>query len=343
MSSKNKKTTTKPTPTTTKPTPTPIVNDRTESDKTLVKEMFESNSNEQIMKKLQNDEEALSLAQKMDEMYDKLKKLIKVNPAFMDFDDKAKLAHFRDGLKYAELMSDHPIVTRYLICMGQYSTKAFRKFLYKIKNTVIPLDRKKGHMEDEWIRRQSDYVKYLWESYQKKHYSTVDSARVWQETYDKLKGEFDDFRNLHKKAEETVKETKILNNGENLKELLQRLKTGKQHLSDVETAQLIAQLKDKLYNRRFKNCIEELAKRKPIEAMCEAMGKGKPDAEVENKDVPKITMIETVDAERYAECDDKYKKPTSRDKIIEEYNKELHSEVVAIDEVDEEVDEEIQV
>jgi hypothetical protein len=301
------------------------VDHRKDSDLNIVANMASSSeNNEKIMARLQSDTEALTLAQKVDEMWAILKKIIKSNPAFMDLPDKEKLKYFREDLNYKDLMTDHPIVTRYLICMGQYSTKAFRRFLYKVKNTPVPPAnlRKKGEMEDMWIRRQADYVRYLWESYQKKHYSPTEAAVIWQDTYTKLKGEFDDFRNTHKKAEEKVKEDKVTNNALNLKELLNRIKTGVQKIEPEEEKQLIAALKHQLYARRYKNALDELLKKvKLIEHSCEGVGKGLVDPDVktkEDQDKPKITMIETVDAEKYDQYDSKYKQPTSRDKVIEE-------------------------
>lgn len=302
-----------------------VSDERKNSDLSLIANMANSTDNNiSTMSRLQSDTEALTLSQKMDSMWDVLKKHIKKTPSFMELDDKEKLKYFREDLNYKELMNDHPIVTRYLVCMGQYSSKAFRRFLYKVKTTPMPPPqlRKKGEMEDMWVRRQADYVRYLWEAYQKGHFSANDAARVWQETYQKLKGEFDDFRNMHKKAEEKVKEDKINFTAQNLKEVLQRIKSGAQHLDPEEEKELISLLKQQLYKRRFITTMEELTKKtRLIEPVCESMGKGNTDPDVKNKeedDKPKITMIETVDSEIYDQYDDKYKQPTSRDKVINE-------------------------
>ncbi len=296
-----------------------ITDERKESDLSLVTNMFNSSSNnEKTMDKLKSDDESAKVLDQMNQMWNTLKQIVKENPKFIDLTDKDKLKFFREHLKYGDIMNDHPIVTRYLICMGQYNSKAFKRFLFKVKNTPIPPGnaRKKGEMEDIWIRRQADYVRYLWESYQKKHFSHSDGAAVWQDTYTKLKGEFDDFRNLHKKAEEKVKEDKIVNNALNLKELLERLHSGAQSIDPNDEKMLLLQLKNKVYARRFKNTMEELKNKvKLIEHVCEGVGKNKDN--VVKDDQPKITMIETVDAEKYDLYDDKYKQPTSRDKEIE--------------------------
>ena len=68
-----------------------------------------------------------------------------------------------------------------------------------------PDKREKNYMEDQWIRRQADYVRFLWEAYQKGHFNNAEAKFIWEDSYTKLKGEFDDFRNIYKQVENDTK------------------------------------------------------------------------------------------------------------------------------------------
>jgi hypothetical protein len=228
------------------------------------------------------------------EMYKTLKEHVKNNPEFMDWEDKKKLNYFLEKYNYTEFRKEFPIVVRYMICMGQYSSKAFRRFLNKTQSVVHPPPdkREKGYMEDQWVRRQADYVRYLWESYQRGHYNTAEAGWVWEDSYKKLKGEFDDFRDSYKAVETKTKEEKETFKAANAKDLLERLKTGQQTLSDADAQNLIEALKDKVYKRRFTNTLAQLlATRKSTVATSEGSGTG-PEEEVVDKSKPTIHMVE---------------------------------------------------
>jgi hypothetical protein len=236
-----------------------------------------------------------------------LKKLIKTDPSFTELPDKKKLDHFRTKLGYAEFMNEYPVTTRYMICMGQYSTKAFKRFLNKIRLTIHPPANKrdKGYMEDQWVRRQADYVQYLWESYQKGHYNNAERSWIWKDAYKNLKGEFDDFRDKYKSIEKSTKEEKVKHKASNARDLLERLRTGEQTLSKDDTISLLKLLKNKLYKRNFSNTLlDMMTKVKYIESSCEGYGIG-PEA-VTDSDKPVIRMIEHIDASRMSEIPTKY-------------------------------------
>ena len=158
----------------------------------------------------QDAKTANQLVEMAEEMYKTLKDLIKERPEFVEWEDKRKLDHFRERLDYKEFMTEYPVVTRYMICMGQYSSKAYRRMLDKIRMTMHPPaeKREKGYMEDQYVRRNADYIRYLWEAYKKNHYNTAEAKYVWEEAYKTLKSEFDDFRDKYKELENTTKEEK---------------------------------------------------------------------------------------------------------------------------------------
>lgn len=235
-----------------------------------------------------------------EEMYTKLKNHVKQNPDFIKLEDKRKLDYFREKLGYKDFMTEYPIVTRYLICMGQYSSKAFRRMLDKIRMIQHPPPdkRDKGYMEDQWVRRQADYIKYLWEAYQKSHINTAEANWVWENSYKKLKGEFDDFRNKYKEVEEHTKIEKERLKAKNALDLLERLKTGKQELNNQDQVNLINALKDRVYKRRMMLTMQELLKTRAVTPpSSEGIGHG----DATNEDRPTMTMVEHVDSERINE------------------------------------------
>jgi hypothetical protein len=234
-----------------------------------------------------------------DDMYKNLKEYVTKFPEFINITDKKKLEYFSDTLNHKEFMTEFPIVTRYMICMGQYSTKAFRRMLVKVSKVVHPdgPNRAKGYMEDQWIRRQADYVRYLWEEYQRKrnaHINTAEASLVWEDAYKTLKGEFDDFRNKYKDIEERTKEEKKQLAGDNVKDLLARLSTGEQKLSKEDEQVLLFNLQPLLWRKRYKvGPLKELTdlvndnKLKFYEPTAHGIGTAE-----EVKEKPTITMIE---------------------------------------------------
>ncbi len=245
------------------------------------------------------------IIEKANELWKAIKTHIKKDSSFKDLESQDKLELFRTKFGYATFMDEFPIVARYMICHGQYTEKAFSRMLRKIETTVHPPPdkRDKGYMEDQWVRRQADYVQYLWESYQKRHQNTAERQWIWQTTYERLRKEFDDFRDMHKDIEERVKKEKKVLAGQNARELLERLSSGQQNLSPAEEEFLLEQLRT-VFDKKLNGVLD--------------------DEEPEEKDPNKIVMIETVDVERMHEIDDKYKpeelrgmEPVLEDDVIE--------------------------
>ncbi len=253
----------------------------------------------QIAAETKTTDEIIAIAEKM---YKELKEVVHANKKFVEMEDKLKLDLFRKNKEYDEFMTEFPVVSRYLICMGQYKTKAFRKMLEKIKlKAAEPMQqREKGYNEDQWIRRNCDYVRYLWEAYQKTHYSQAESNFIWEDTYRKLKGEFDDFRNKYKDVEEATKKEKERFKVQNAKDLLNRLNTKTQKLNENDSNKLKKSLYDLLYRRRYTNAINDLMTKTPkIEAVCEGKGTGPEEIKRDKKNV--VTMVEHIDPSRMQE------------------------------------------
>ena len=178
-------------------------------------------------------------------IWEDLKKIVRETPEYKEWEDKKKISYFRDTLKYKEFMDTYPVTSRYMICMGQFTVKAFKRFLQKLYTFKLdPIKRmEKGYTEDQWLRRQADYVRYLWEDYQKGHYNINHAQIIWQDAYQKLRGEMDDFRDKHKEIEKNVDEEKKKHKIENVKELLGRITGSEQKLSEADMIKLINVIK----------------------------------------------------------------------------------------------------
>ena len=188
-----------------------------------------------------------------------IKKRLKEDITFINKSDDEKITIYQNT-EYKNFYTEYPIVCRYMICMGQFSNKAFNKFLLKCKNVVHdPVkSREPGYNDDQWICRQSDYVKYLWESYQKQHYSKSDANTIWMQTYKTLKKEFLDFKNLHKEIEEKLKLDKQTNKTELVKEMLERLSKKEQTLDSESSNILMDNLRNKVMEQRKKKLIKSI-------------------------------------------------------------------------------------
>lgn len=270
---------------------------------------------------------------KMEKMWKVLKDIVKSNSEFAGYDDKKKLSYFRDKLQYEQLMDEHPIVTRYMICLGQYSSKAFRRQLIKIKTCLsnVPVEREKGYMEDQWIMRQADYVRFLYEAYKKGKYDNLEAKMIWQNAYKSLKGEFDDFRKLYDDKKEEIEKNKQQFQQERTSELMESLRSGSKELPEEDMKNLIEKLKKiKAEKEKKENIsVQQIPsdKKSLLENIPEenTETKSKPKRKNKSKDDKKIgiTMIAYADDEEYSKIDDKYKQPIKNELIKDIVNKDL--------------------
>lgn len=254
----------------------------------------------------QNRPAPTDLVQRVNQMYKYLKNYIKANPEFKTWNDKKKLEHFRSIEDYSKLISELPIVTKYMICLGQYSSRALERVVAKTERLTHspPENRPKGYEQDQWLCRQADYAQYLWEENRKgKHIDSVERKMVWERTYNLLKKEFDDFKDKYSEVEKMVKEDKKRQDGSRVREMLERIVSKQQELSDRGMSTLRPNIDMLLYKNIYENVLRELLfEYPPLEASHFSVGRG---SDVDDKS--KIKMIETVDADRMDEIADKYK------------------------------------
>ena len=208
---------------------------------------------------IEKDHIEMSVA-KANDLWCSIKKKVKDTPEFVELSDSKKIDIFQKDAEYKDFYTEFPIVCRYMICMGQFSNKAFKKFMVKCKTAKHdPVkSREKGYTEDQWVQRQADYVRYLWEAYQKQHYSPSESNNIWQHAYKTLKQEFKDFRDMHEDIEQKLKVEDQYNKSELVKEMLSRLSSTDQSL-DVDTTQnLLKKLQQQVIDQRKRVLIKSI-------------------------------------------------------------------------------------
>lgn len=174
---------------------------------------------------------------------------------------------------FKEFYKNFPIVSRYMICMGQYKNVAFRKILIKYRDeeekaadlkgkgrpiSKMSKDEEKNKNEKVFIKRQADYVRFLWEEYNEVAFSTQDSDAIWQQAFDTLTNEFDQFRKMHEEAERKVKADALKHKKELLFEMGERIISGKQSLDDERAKALLITLQNKAYKQRAKKMLTQL-------------------------------------------------------------------------------------
>ena len=177
-------------------------------------------------------------------LWDDIKKRIKDNEEFFKLDDSKKVEIYQNS-EFKHFYNTYPIVCRYMICMGQFSNKAFRRFLVKSSNVAKqPIKREKGYNEDQWVQRQADYIRYLWESFQPTRFSKKESDAIWRNAYETLKKEFSNFRKMHEDVSNKLKEEKKLNKKELIKEMIERLSDQDNNESSNVLLEKLKQLKN---------------------------------------------------------------------------------------------------
>lgn len=201
------------------------------------------------------------------ELWQDIKKRVNDDPSFASLPDSKKIEIYQKS-EFKDFYTNFPIVCRYMICMGQFSMKAYKRFLKKTQNMLKlqqeqrqnrPLTEKpKTNSEDEWIKRQADYVRYLWEAYQKSNFSTLEAQRVWQHAYTTLTKEFSDFKDLHKEIEEKLKVDGKANKSEVVREMLSRVANEEQAFDKKTNDALIKKLNKQVIAQRRRKLLKQI-------------------------------------------------------------------------------------
>lgn len=193
-----------------------------------------------------------------EKLWNDIKQRVKDNPEFATMEDRKKLELYQTG-DFKLFYNTYPIVSRYMICMGQYSTRAFKRFLKKFEMTQKKARSANNEEKmDQWMRCQASYIRFLWESYQKQHFSAQSAQMVWQQSYQTLKQEYADFEQMQKDVELQLKKNKKLNKAELIKEMANRIANEQQQLSSSSASSLIKKLEVRLIQQRWEKMQEQI-------------------------------------------------------------------------------------
>jgi hypothetical protein len=232
-------------------------NNKTESKN---KELdMEKLKDEQVANKKITDNVIELSTQEAGRLWADIKQRLVDDPTFVEKTDDEKVELYQKS-SFKDFYTNFPIVCKYMLCMGQYSKKAFRRYLIKCKSKHLMKDAGTKSVEDEWVHRQADYIRYLWEAYQHNHINRYDSDQIWQHAYKTLTDEFADFKKLHSDVEKKLKSEKTFNKTTLVKELLQRIVANEQTLDTKSTNGLIIKLEDQINNQRKKYLLEQIKK-----------------------------------------------------------------------------------
>jgi hypothetical protein len=190
------------------------------------------------------------------EIWDWVKKMAGA-PGFIESSDEDKMKIFQE--KWPDFHTGFPIVSKYMMCMGQFSTTAFRRFLTRLEG--IKVNPEKRDAEDQWVKRQADYIKFLWEAYQPGRPSMRAANEIWKQAYESLKGEFVQFKEMHDKAKKAVDENESHHKVELADELIKRVISGEQQLPPDQMAALVELLKTRIEEKKAKKTITETLER----------------------------------------------------------------------------------
>jgi hypothetical protein len=211
-----------------------------------------------------------------EKIWTKVKSLKILDLKFNKKSDDEKVDQFRK--QEEKFYKDFPIVARYMVCADVYNRVAFKKFLTKLLINNEKKQKKtksnEGDAENEWIELQADYVKYLYQEQNKtKHLSTKELQSIWKETYELLKKEFSNFKELYDKKVKQIEEDKKIQNGKIAKDVLSRLTTIQSVDNDTQY-KLYIEIQDTLFLQRSNKTLKLLLKEKSkLESCIEGRGK----------------------------------------------------------------------
>ena len=225
-----------------------------------------------------------------EKIWTKVKSIKILDLQFNQKEDDEKVADFRK--QEDKFYKDFPIVARYMVCLDTYNRVAFKKFLIKlIASNQKKNERgrnglaKEGDSEDMWIELQADYVKYLYQEYNKtKHLSQAELRGIWKDTYELLKKEFGDFRKMYDDKIKQIEDEKKQQNAEMAKEVLGRLTTIQSVDTDTQY-KLYIEMQNTLFQQRAnKNLKALLANNPKIVVGVEGRGQSKEAGERMERD-----------------------------------------------------------
>ncbi len=149
------------------------------------------------------------------------KQLLKFNRDQLLDNENYKNLEIKDRIKYIQKMDDYklfcrtyPIVSKYIIAFGLFSTKAFHKYL-NWKSNIRPSDNHRNELinnprkQELWKNKYvyAIYVKYLYQ--EKNNHSNLNEInQMYLETVKSLNLETNEFFDMYEKEMAKIEETK---------------------------------------------------------------------------------------------------------------------------------------
>jgi hypothetical protein len=149
------------------------------------------------------------------------KQLLKYNRDQLLDNENYKNLEIHERIKYIQKMEDYklfcrtyPIVSKYIIAFGLFSTKAFHKYL-NWKSNIRPSDIHRNELinnprkQELWKNKYvyAIYVKYLYQE-KNSHSNLNDINKMYLETVNALNSETNEFFDMYEKEMAKIEETK---------------------------------------------------------------------------------------------------------------------------------------
>ena len=148
--------------------------------------------------------------------------------AELDIADRLKKIQSMDS--YKEFCKHYPIVSKYIVCLGIFSTKAFNKYI-NWKNNIRPHNSIRHKMlnnpreQELWKNKYiyGIYIKYLYQ--EKNKYSNLNEInQAYLTSVDALNTETNEFFDLYEKELKTIEESKLKYNEDRKENIKKQLK-----------------------------------------------------------------------------------------------------------------------
>jgi hypothetical protein len=149
---------------------------------------------------------------------------------YLKLSDKDRIMKIQSMDEYKEFCKQFPIVSKYIIALGLFSSKAFNKYL-DWKSNVRPSDYIRNKMinnpreQELWKNKYvyGIYVKYLYQE-KNKHINLSEINQAYKLTVDALNEESNTFFDLYEKELKNMEETKLQYNEERKDHIKKQLK-----------------------------------------------------------------------------------------------------------------------
>jgi hypothetical protein len=187
--------------------------------------------------------------------------IIENQDIYSNMSTKEQINLFKDN-GYKEFCDEHTIISRYMICTGRYNMRAFERYLKKsirFKPDAKQRLENRNYMRDQWVQRQADYARFLWEEEQPNtHFDLKQAKLVWSDAYTKFTKEFNNIDNMYQNAEEQVKVEDKQFKSELLKEIIEIDKNQFNKLSEDEQKYVLDKVLRIIHRKSMRNVVNEI-------------------------------------------------------------------------------------